>query len=200
MLSKTFKFFVPAVALTTTTFFNASTASAAVDMYLQFDQGGSVVIKGETNATDAKDLNNAVQVLAWSWGTANSGSVRGTGTGAGAGRVNMQDVSCTIFADSTLPSFIKANATGAHIKNAKLRILKSSGGSKNDRVDYINVTLDELVISSVQTGGSGGEERMTVNVALNFSKIKFEVWSFTGQGRNPTPASWGWNLVENKPL
>ena len=62
-----------------------------------------------------------------------------------------------------------------------------------------SVTLDELVVSSVQTGGSGGEDRMMVNIALNFAKIKFDVWSFNPQGvRNTTPASYGWSVIDNR--
>ena len=30
------------------------------------------------------------------------------------------------------------------------------------------------MVTSVSTGGSGGEDRLTENVSLNFAKVKFE--------------------------
>ena len=53
------------------------------------------------------------------------------------------------------------------------------------------------MITAVSTGGSGGEDRLTENVTLNFAKIE---WSYTPQSEkgaagNPMPG--GWNVAEN---
>jgi len=41
-------------------------------------------------------------------------------------------------------------------------------------LEYLKVTMNDFIISSVSTGGSHGEERLTENVTINFSKIKYE--------------------------
>ena len=34
--------------------------------------------------------------------------------------------------------------------------------------------MEDIIVTAVQTGGSGGEDRLTENVSLNFAKFKFE--------------------------
>ncbi len=38
-------------------------------------------------------------------------------------------------------------------------------------VEYIKIKMEEVLITSISTGGSGGEDRLTENVTLNFSKV-----------------------------
>jgi hypothetical protein len=38
---------------------------------------------------------------------------------------------------------------------------------------YIQITMKEVLVSSISTGGSGGEDRLTENVTLNFAEVKF---------------------------
>jgi type VI secretion system secreted protein Hcp len=110
------------------------------------------------------------EVLAWSWGLSNSGSAQQAG-GAGTGKANVQDLSFTKYVDATSHNLIKASASGAHIDSVKLVVRKAGGKAK---VDYIKIELTKVLISSVSTGGSGGEDRLTENVSLNFGKIKFD--------------------------
>jgi len=133
----------------------------AVDMFIKIDG-----IKGE--AQDAKHKNE-IDVLAWSWGESNSGS-HSMGGGGGSGKVNVNDLSVTKWVDAASASLMKCCANGKHIKEALLTVRKA--GEKP--VEYIKITLSDLLISSVSTGGSGGEDRLTENVTLNFTKIKYE--------------------------
>lgn len=133
----------------------------AVDMFMKIDD-----IKGE--ASDDKH-KASIDVLAWSWGLSQSGSTH-HGGGSGAGKVNVQDISFTKHVDTSSPNLIRACAKGTHFKQALLTVRKA--GDKP--LEYIKITLTDLIVTSISTGGSGGEDRLTENVTLNFSKFKFE--------------------------
>jgi type VI secretion system secreted protein Hcp len=50
----------------------------------------------------------------------------------------------------------------------------------------------------VQTGGSGGEDRLTENVTLNFAKFKYEYKVQTAQGGAGASPNFGWDIPANK--
>ena len=41
-------------------------------------------------------------------------------------------------------------------------------------LEYLKLTMEDLINTSVSTGGSGGEDRLTENVSLNFAKVQIE--------------------------
>lgn len=158
----------------------------AVDMFLELDG-----IKGESIDKTHKDK---IDVLAWSWGMAQSGSVH-MGKGGGAGKVAVQDLSFTHFVDSATPDIMLACCNGTHITKAKLIVRKAG----KEPLEYIVIELKDILISSVSTGGSGGEERLTENVTLHFAEFKYiytEQAKSGGKGAQPECA---WNIPENQP-
>lgn len=157
----------------------------AVDMFLKLEG-----VKGESRDTTYKD---EIDILAWSWGASQSGTMH-MGGGGGAGKVNMQDLSLTKYIDKASPVLFQKICSGKHFPKAEL-ICRKAGG---EAVEYVVITLNEVLISSVSTGGSGGEDRLTENVTLNFAKIKFK---YTGQDEKgaPKPSNpVGWSVAENK--
>lgn len=141
----------------------------AVDMFIKFDG-----IDGES--VDAKHAK-AIDVLAWSWGMSQSGTTHQS-TGGGAGKVNVQDLSLTKYIDKSSTVLMTHCATGKHIPKAVLTVRKA--GDKP--LEYLVITLKDLLISSVQTGGSGGEDRLTENVTINFGayEVAYQQQAKTG--------------------
>jgi len=72
-------------------------------------------------------------------------------------------------------------STGEHISQALLTVRKAGGGGP---VEYIKITLEGCIVSSISTGGSGGEDMLTENVTLNFAVVKYE---YTSQKADGTP-------------
>jgi type VI secretion system secreted protein Hcp len=55
------------------------------------------------------------------------------------------------------------------------------------------------MVTSVSAGGSGGEDRLTENVSLNFARIK---WTYTEQDFNGAcskSTTTGWDVQTNQP-
>lgn len=156
----------------------------AVDMFLEIDG-----IKGESR--DSKRKEN-IDVLAWSWGLSQSGSAH-LGDGSGAGKVNVQDISFTKYIDSASADLLFASASGKHLKSAKLVVRKAG----TDPLEYLTITLENLIVSSISTGGSGGEDRLTENVTLNFAKVKLEYWQQNDKGGKGKNFNFGWDISAN---
>jgi type VI secretion system secreted protein Hcp len=126
----------------------------AVDMFIKIEG-----VKGESKDTKHKE---EIDVLAWSWGASQSGSAH-LGSGAGAGKVNVQDMSLTKYIDKSSADLMLACCNGKHFEKATLVVRKAG----EQPLEYLKVTMEDLIITSVQTGGSGGEDRLTENVTLN---------------------------------
>jgi type VI secretion system secreted protein Hcp len=148
-------------------------------------------LKGE-----ARIKKDQIEVLAWSWGASNSGSAH-TGGGIGAGKANVHDLSFTKYVDKTSPDLMLSCCNGKHFAEAVLTVDKA-GGDKS--VEYLKITMKDVMISSLSTGGSGGEDRLTENVTLNFSKVKVKYVEQTKEGSAGSDSEKGWDIAENKQL
>ena len=133
----------------------------AIDTYLKLGD-----LKGESQV---KGFEDQIQVLAWSWGMSQSGTTH-TGSGGGAGKVNVQDLSFTHYIDSASPNLMKACSTGQHFDSATITMRKAGGSP----LDYLVIKLTEIIVTSVSTGGSAGEDQLTENVSLNFAQFQVD--------------------------
>lgn len=156
----------------------------AVDMFLKLDD-----VKGES--VDHKHKNE-IDVLAWSWGMSQSGTTH-TGGGGGAGKVSVQDLSFTKYIDKSSPDLMLSCCNGKHYKEALLTVRKA--GEKP--LEYLKIHLKEIIISSLSNGGSGGEDRLTENVTLNFAEFKVEYTPQKPDGSGDAVVTAAWNIAEN---
>jgi type VI secretion system secreted protein Hcp len=156
----------------------------AMDMFIKIGD-----ITGESAD---KTHKGKIDVLAWSWGMSNSGTAQ-LGGGAGAGKVNVQDLSFTKYVDSASNALIMAACNGKHYPEANL-IVRKAGESP---LEYIKLKIEEVLITSVSTGGSGGEDRLTENVTLNFAKFSFSYSPQKADGSGDAEKIAAWNIAEN---
>src|SRR3546814_7601784 len=78
----------------------------------------------------------------------------GRGGGGGTGKAEFSDINFSKQADKFSPKLVKAAAEGEHIKEVVLTCRKASG--KGGQVEYLKVTMNDVMVSSYQTGGSSG--------------------------------------------
>ena len=86
-----------------------------------------------------------------------------------------------------------ALAKGSHIPEVKLLVRKAGEGQQK----YIHITIKEVLVTSVSTGGSGGEDRLTENVTLNFAQVKFDYTPQDSKGTVAGDKTFAWNIAEN---
>jgi type VI secretion system secreted protein Hcp len=131
----------------------------AVDMFFKI-----AGVKGESK--DSKH-GEEIDVLAWSWGMSNAANAH-SGGGSGSGKVSVQDLSFTKYVDKASTVLIMACANGTHLDEANLTVRKAG----SDPLEYMKIKLHQVFVTGFATGGSGGEDRLTENVTLSFSKFE----------------------------
>jgi type VI secretion system secreted protein Hcp len=146
-------------------------------------------IKGESRDKENKDK---IDILAWSWGMSQSGTTH-TGGGGGAGKANFQDLSFTKYIDSSSNALMNALAQGKHLEKVELLVRKAGEGQQK----YLGITMEEVLVTSISTGGSGGEDRLTENVTLNFGKVSFAYTPQDSKGTVSGDKTFTWNIAEN---
>lgn len=149
-------------------------------------------IKGESS--DSKHAGE-IEIDSFSWGCSNAGSHSGGG-GGGAGKVSFQDVHFTTKVSIASPKLVLHCATGQHIKKAVLTVRKQG----KDQQEYYKVTLEDILVSSYQSGGhEGGDSRPTDQFSLNFTKIKFEYKAQKPDGTLGDGPTATWDVKKNAP-
>ncbi len=134
-----------------------------------------------------------IDILAWSWGMSQSGSMH-TATGGGAGKANVQDVSFTKYIDKASPKLQLLCLNGKNTPGDAILTVQKAGEKP---VPYVKITFTDFIITSVSTGGSGGEDRLTENVTLNFATVKFEYTPQKPDGSADTVVPYTWKIAEN---
>lgn len=130
----------------------------AVDAFLKMEVKGESVAKGHEGSMD---------ILSWAWAMTQAGTTHRS-TGGGAGKVNVQDLSVTKYVDSASPNLVQACCTGKHFGEAVLTVRKAGGAP----LDYLIITMSDVIVTGVHTGGSRGDDLVTETITLNFARFK----------------------------
>ncbi len=159
----------------------------AVDYFLKLDG-----IKGESHDSKHKD---EIDLLSWSWGETQEGS-HAFGGGGGAGKVSMQDFHFVMNANLASPKLLLACANGEHIKEATLTCRKAG----KEQQEYLKIKMNDLLVSSFQTGGHSGSDVPQDQISLNYTKIEYSYAKQKPDGTLDGPVKAGYNLKEMKAL
>lgn len=146
---------------------------AAADAFLTVDG-----IKGES--LDDKHKGD-IEIASWSWGTITAGK---------AGKLSF-----TKRVDKASPGLINASLSGNHIKKATL-VLRKSGGERAAQ-NYVRITLEDVVVSTVNLSGAGSDMPME-EVSFLFSKVKFEYIPQKADGSADAAISAAWDAANAK--
>jgi type VI secretion system secreted protein Hcp len=157
----------------------------AVDMFIKIDD-----VKGES-----VDKTHAgwIDVQSWNWGMTQSGSTH-IAQGGGNGKVNVQDLTFTKNIDTSTPNLIKFCCSGNHFKQALLVVRKAGGTAP---VEYLKVTMKNLIVSAISSGASGGGDAVTENITLNFGSFQLDYTPQDSGGKALAAITAQWNIAGN---
>lgn len=115
--------------------------------------------------------------------------------GATAERVDFGTFDIQHLMDKASPKIYEACCTGKHIKEVVLELCRAGG----DKMKYLEVKLEQVVISGITSAGTSGEGFPSETVSLSYGKIK---WTYTQQkradGTGGGNVNAGWDLTANK--
>ncbi len=160
---------------------------AQVDYFLKLDG-----VDGES--VDDKHKGE-IEIDSYSWGAANAGTA-GRGPGAGSGKVQPQDFQIVKKVDKSSPNLYMNCCIGQHIKSAVLTIRKAGGGQQ----EYLKITLEDVLISSYQHGGTNGDVVPSEQISLNFAKMELSYKEQKPDGSLGAEAKQKYDFSANKKL
>jgi type VI secretion system secreted protein Hcp len=132
----------------------------AIDAFLKID--------GVAGESVAKGMESQIDILSWNWGATQSGTMH-TATGGGSGKANVQDLSFSHYVDKASPTLLQFCCSGKHFSKATLTMRKAGDSPLN----YVVITFENVLISGISMNGNHGQERLTENVKLNFSRFSY---------------------------
>ena len=136
-------------------------------------------------------------VLSWSWSLER---VHGVSPGA-SDNMRMNELSLINAIGIDSPAMMTAFAEGKPIKQVDLSIVPMVG-KRDAQQKYVTITLEDVLIKSIITGGSAEESFFRENVTLCFGKIKYEFHQYADVGSDGGAATlksfaFGWNVAAN---
>jgi len=150
-------------------------------------------IEGEIEGESKDDTHGrTIDVLSWSWGLSQTGSFH-SGGGGGTGKANFQDINVTKYIDCSTPVLMLYAANGDHFESAKLYVRKAGATP----LEYLMIEMTKVLVTAVSTGGSGGEDRLTENVTLNFEKVKVAYKEQLDDGTGDAAKEFPWDIGAN---
>ncbi|NVO08319.1 MAG: type VI secretion system tube protein Hcp, partial [Rhodoferax sp.] len=96
--------------------------------------------------------------------------------------------------DRSSPNLMKFCLTGKHIPEAKLTVRKAGGTP----LEYLKITMTDVVITSVQPAGASGDEVIKEQVSMSFAKVKQEYTVQNQQGGSGGAVTAGFDIKLNK--
>jgi len=141
--------------------FKNNGGNMAQDIFIKFNS-----FEGESQDFKHK---GEIEVLNWHWLVEQRSSMH-SGSGGGAGKITVHDLNFVHYIDKSTPNLLLYCLTGKHISEAVLTIRKAGGSP----LDYLKITLQELIITNVQPIGLLGMRSPREKVALSFTRIKMD--------------------------
>ena len=161
----------------------------AVDFFLKVEGPD---VEGESMDDQHAD---EIAISSWSWGMSQSGTMH-VAKGGGAGKVNVQDISCTKLVDKATPNLMQHCCKGTQFETATLVCRKASGDG--GQLEYLTLVMKHVIITGVQSGGSGGDDNLFENVSLNFGEFSLTYVPQDNDGSAlPEVGPIGWNMQTN---
>jgi len=165
----------------------------ASDMFIVFGTGGKgVKVEGETQDAVFKD-KKGIEVQSFSWGVSNP-TIVGTGGGMGAGKASFSSLNFMKYADAATAALLTSVASGEHFDVVTLHCRRAGG----DAQEYLVITLNEVLVESVQHSGSDGGGIASESVSVAFGKVKTEYFAQSAKGEKAAAAkTFTWDITKN---
>jgi len=159
----------------------------ASDMFLKLDD-----IKGESSK---EKHTGEIDINSWGWGVSQTGSSH-VGGGSGSGKATVSDMTVTKHVDRSSPLLFQMCCAGTPIAKGLLTCRKAGGKA----LEYVKITMEQAIITSVTLGGDAGGDFITETVTLNFAKMNYEYVPQKGDGTGDASVVKGWDIAQGKPV
>jgi type VI protein secretion system component Hcp len=158
----------------------ADESRAAASIFLRLGN-----VKGEAQ----DELHQGeIDVLAFDFGVDSTHTIFGTSTNT------INDISLVKYTDVATPELLLLLLSGKPVSDAKLSFVENISGHEQPVVTY---QLRDVIVTSHQCGGSGGEDRLIERINLNFAQFTYQTFSYSDAGVLAADPSVTWDITTN---
>ena len=157
----------------------------AVDMFMRVEGAN-----GESKDSNHKDWTD---IKSFAWGATQPGNMV-SGGGGGVGKASFNDLQVIARIDKAAPSVMKNCASGKHLSKVEVSLCKAGGS----QIEYTRVTLEEVLVTSVQYTAEQSGDAVLVQFAFQAAKVKQQYWEQTDKGGKGAETVLAWNIKENR--
>jgi type VI secretion system secreted protein Hcp len=170
---------------------NFMTASnvAAIEVFVKIAGiKGESIDRAHFEWIDATSINHTLS---------NTGGEYRLGGGTGVTRAEFDDFLITKKLDSSSPILMKLCASGQHISEVIIELVRSTSVGK---VIFARYVLNDVIVSSVNVNFGQPAGEVAEQIQFNYGIIKQEYLLTGRDGRPAGTVRQGWDLMQNKSL
>jgi type VI secretion system secreted protein Hcp len=162
------------------------------EMFLKFE---GPPIDGESlDEASPKAHKDEIEIKAWNWKTENHVhwdlNQGGQSTKLIVGAIDLEKI-----VDSASHLLYQYCCNGKHIDSAIITARKNNG---DEKVEYMKLTLTDVMINEVNWSGQGDEQFLVEKVQLSFAQFNFEYQKQGEKGSGEPMGSHGWHVQKQK--
>ena len=154
-----------------------------------------IYLKIEGIQGESQDANHKgwIAVTSFLWEATQSVEMRNM---VSSGRVEYKDLEVHCLVDKATPAIMRYLSKGQPIKKVELSVCHASNG----QVEYLRITLEEVLLTRASYQGSGSFDKIGINYQFQAAKVMQQYWEpRSGGGKGAETAS-GWNIRENREI
>ncbi|WP_174278533.1 Hcp family type VI secretion system effector [Sphingomonas bacterium] len=159
----------------------------AVDWFLEIAE-----IPGESTA---EHMKGKIDVSSMSLGGSMPTTAGRTGSGLSVGKADFHDIHFSKYFDKATPKLLNAMGAGTHFGKAIFHGFKH--GDKP--MEFITITLTDVVVSSYQVSGSSGSEGQD-SCSVTYSVINMDYVEQSEKGGSAGKSTFGFDVRAGKKL
>jgi len=157
---------------------------------------GFVKIDGVKGEATAQGHEGEIPVVSFELGAKHSAAPSKSESGAQKTKITAGDLKFVANTSSASPQLFIKHAYGTKIDQAVVTLVKPVG---QDKLEYLTVTLTDVMISSYQASVAPGDQEAVDYVTLNYRKIEFEYTSTTKDHKPGTTTATSYDAATPTP-
>lgn len=145
--------------------------------------GNFLLIKGIAGKSRQEGKKDYLDVQSWSIGAHIAVDVDSSKGSLTTGQSSVTDLSCSITCDTSVVRQFAACLGGRHFGEAHFVVTKdvSKAAGTTKTVEYLNIDMEDVIISSNGLSGSVGSEP-NLTISIKFSRYKMKYTMYTEKG------------------
>lgn len=152
-------------------------------------------LEGVVGESQDSTHQGEIDVLDFNYNVYQPGTM-GYAGGGGTGKVAISLFTITCRQEKAVETLKLKSSKGDHVPSGQFTARKAGG----EQQEYLKIFFKDLILTSVNQGGSSGSPQRSVNLSFDFAAFKSEYYPQKGDGSLDAPITFEWDCKKNIPV